>query len=170
MHRVADISIQHKVRYGRLWTCDPPLHVVDGHVHYQSEVQIFPFFCLSLKCIASSFLAPDALLFDLCDNLQAEEVTELFQHRCVIQEPERQPLGETTVRIGQVVGPIDSNQTVPALVREVKGSLRQTLAMNPSRIDVISKHPLVADMLHPQGDGRLCLVSSLSEECSALPY
>jgi len=122
--------------------------------------------CLRTEVSASRFQGFDPTPFDV----QAEEVTELFQHRCVIQESERQPLGETTVKVGQIVGPLDGSQTVPALVREVKGSLRQTLAMNPSRIDVISKHPLVADMLHPHGDGRLCLVSSLSEECSALPY
>ena len=95
---------------------------------------------------------------------------ELFDHGCAVQVPMRQPLGDTTIKVGQIMGPLSDSQNVPALVREMGSSLRQTLAMNPSRIDVISEIPLVADMLHPHGDRRLCLISSLSEECPALPY
>jgi len=97
-------------------------------------------------------------------------VTTLFEHGCVIQVAETQPLGDKTLQIGKVLGPLEDSQNVPATVRNMGGSIRQTLAMNPSRIDVVSEHPLVADMMHPHGDGRLCVITSLSEECPALPY
>ena len=97
-------------------------------------------------------------------------MTELFDHGCVLHMTERQPLGDKTLMVGQVLGPLDDSQNVPALVRSVSASLKQTLAMNPSRIDVVSEHPLVADMMHPHGDRRLCLISSLSEDCPVLPY
>jgi len=102
--------------------------------------------------------------------LQAEEVKELFGHGCRIRIAERQPLGDTTLKVGQILGPLDQSQNVTKLVRDVGGSLRQTLSMNPSRINLISEFPLVADLMHSYGDRRLCLISSLSEECPALPY
>lgn len=138
LQQASDISVQMNVRYGRLWSCDPPLHVAGGSVHYQTE---------------------------------AEEVEELFDHKCTIIGGDREPLGDTVLRVGQVVGPFDqSNQNVAHLVQDVGGSLKQTLAMNPSRIHLVSKSPLIADMIHSYGDGRICLVSSLSKECPALPY
>ena len=100
---------------------------------------------------------------------ETEEVKELFDHGCAILA-DRQPIGDRIVRVGLVLGPLQASQNIPSLVRDVGGSLRQTLAMNPSRIHLVSKNPLIADMMHPHGDGRLCVVSSLSQECPALPY
>ena len=105
-----------------------------------------------------------------CANWQDEEVQELFDHSCKLVVAHRQPLGDSTLNVGLVLGPLEESQNVPALVRNVSASLRQTLAMNPSRIDVISEHPLVADMMHPHGDRHLCVVSSWSEECPPIPY
>jgi len=137
LRQSSDLSVQTNVKYGRLWSCDPPLRSASGGpVHYQTET---------------------------------EEVKELFDHGCAILA-ERQPIGDRIVRVGLVLGPLQASQNIPSLVRDVGGSLRQTLAMNPSRIHLVSKNPLIADMMHPHGDGRLCVVSSLSQECPALPY
>jgi len=136
--QLPDLSLQRNVRYGRLWSCDPPLHAMRGA--------------------------------GVTSQTEDEEVEELFDHRCKVVVADRQPLGDLTLNVGLVLGPLQEAQNVPALVRNVSASLRQTLAMNPSRIDVISEHPLVADMMHPHGDRRLCVVSSWSDECPAVPY
>ena len=138
LRQSSDFSVQTNVKYGRLWSCDPPLRSAGGGpVHYQTET---------------------------------EEVKELFDHGCAILADERRAIGDRIVRVGLVLGPLQASQNIPSLVRDVGGSLRQTLAMNPSRIHLVSKNPLIADMMHPHGDGRLCVVSSLSQECPALPY
>lgn len=57
LQRVTDLSLQQNVRYGRLWSCDPPLHVAGGPNHYQTEV-CFAFVCVQIPRVFLWKLSP----------------------------------------------------------------------------------------------------------------